>query len=187
MLWGILIATGAAFPFAYAMQRWKGVRRALEPTFVLMQCVPVFALAPLMILLFGWGKLAIYVPTALMIVFPLTMNIYKGLTATPERYLELFSAYGLNQWRLFVEIRIPFALPHIFTGYRVAAAVSGVGAIAGEWAGAQMGLGVYMQECRRYMDVEGMVFALFCLLALSLIMYFSVLGVERWWQLKRSF
>ncbi|MCH9613724.1 MAG: Riboflavin transport system permease protein RibX [Chlamydiia bacterium] len=187
MLWGILLATLVAFPLGFAMQASKLVRRIFEPTFVLMQCIPIFALAPLMILLFGWGKMAIYVPTALMIVFPLTMNIYKGLDATPERYLELFTAYGRSGLRLFAEVRLPFALPHIFTGYRVAMAVSGVGAIAGEWAGAQVGLGVYMQECRRYLDIQGMILALLSLLCLSLSMYLLVIGVEKWWRLKRSF
>lgn len=187
MLWGILLASFAAFPLGFLMQSSKLLRRFLEPAFVMMQCIPIFALAPLMILLLGWGKLAIYVPTALMIVFPLTMNIYKGLQATPEPYLELFSAYDFRGWHFFSKVRLPFALPHIFTGYRVATAVSGVGAIAGEWAGAQVGLGVYMQECRRYLDIQGMVFALLSLLGLSLSMYLLVIGVEKWWYLKRSF
>ena len=76
-------------------------------------------------------------------------------------------------------------MPHIFAGYRIAAAFAGMGAVAGEWAGAQAGLGVFMQESRRYFDIPAMLSALAALVLLSLAFYLTVLGVEKWWSLKR--
>ncbi|MDN3507302.1 MAG: ABC transporter permease, partial [Simkaniaceae bacterium] len=168
MVAGMAIATACAFPIAWGMLRFTSIKSVLEPFFVIVQCVPMFTLAPIFVLWCGWSFSAVVIPTALMIVFPLTMNIFKGISATPQPYLEYFKVHGATAWQEFFKLRIPFARPHIFAGLRISAAVAGTGAIAGEWAGAQEGLGVYIQICRRNFDLVGVFAALFCLLVLSL-------------------
>lgn len=179
MLLGMLVAIVVSFFTAYLMFRIKFFRSILEPYFVVMQCIPMFVLAPIFIIWFGWSFMAIILPTSMMIAFPLTMNIYKGLSSAPRNYLEFFKLHGASDWQLLFRVQLPFARPHIFAGLRISTAIAGVGAIAGEWAGAQRGLGVLIQICRRNFDLEGVFACIFCLLFLSLSFYGMILLIEK--------
>lgn len=187
MLAGMIIAGVSAFPLAWLMARFSWARLAIQPLLVLLQCLPMFTLAPLMVLCFGWSFASIVVPTALMIFFPLTLNIYQGIRATPAAYLDYFSCHHASLWQTFWKLRLPFALPHIFAGLRVSAAVAGVGAVAGEWAGAQKGLGVLILECRRNMDLEGVFAALLCLIVISVSVYGCAVALETYTQRKQRY
>lgn len=178
MAGGCLIAFCAAFPLAWIMLSWENASFILQPFFVMIQCIPMFALAPLMIMWFGWSYTAIIVPTALMVFFPLTMNIYQGLRSTPQHLIDYFRIQDATEWQLFYKLRLPWALPHLFGGFRISAGIAGIGAIAGEWAGAQHGLGVLMLESRRATDLEITFGALFWLAAISVIFYSSILMIE---------
>ncbi len=179
MLGGFFLATAAAFPLGWLMIRLPSTRSVLQPLFIVIQCLPMFTLAPIMVLWFGWGYTAIAIPTALMIFFPLTLNIYQGLKSTPPEMLEFFEANEATAWQTFIKLRLPWALPHIFAGFRISAAIAGVGAIAGEWAGAQRGLGILMLESRRNTDLEITFGALFCLTLISSAFYLLALLLER--------
>lgn len=179
MAGGVLLAFTAAFPLARVMSVWNHANFVLQPIFVLMQCVPMFALAPIMVIWFGWGYTAIVIPTALMIFFPLTMNIYQGLRSTPLNLLELFRINQATAWQTFSKLQLPFALPQICSGLRISAAIAGIGAVAGEWAGAQSGLGLLMLESRRSTDLQTTFGALFCLMLLSFLFYGSVVLIEK--------
>lgn len=179
MAGGITLALIVAFPLAWIMVLWKTARLVFQPVFVIAQCVPMFALAPMMVLWFGWGYTAIVVPTALMIFLPLTMNVYQGIQSTPHHFLDYFRIHQATPWQMLYKLQLPWAAPHIFAGLRVAAAIAGIGAIAGEWAGAQEGLGLLMLESRRGMDLEMMFGALFCLMLLSLGFYGIIALIER--------
>lgn len=176
---GFLLAFVVAFPLAWAMYLWNTARLFLQPVFVVIQCLPMFTLAPIMIIWFDWSYTAILVPTALMIFFPLTMNIYQGLRSVPKELIDYFHLYEASSWQLFVKLQLPWAVPHICSGIRISAAIAGVGAVAGEWAGAQSGLGVLMLESRRGADLEGTFAALFCLTILSLTLYCLSLLIEK--------
>lgn len=192
MCGGFALALLAAFPLAWAMMRFHTTRSVLQPLFLLIQCIPMFALAPIMVVWFGWGYTAIVIPTALMIFFPLTMNIYQGLKSVPQDLLDFFATNQATGWQTFWKLRFPWALPHIFSGFRISAAFAGMGAIAGEWAGAQNGLGMLMLESRRNTDFEVTFGAMACLAFMSALLYLLTVGVEkislppRFWQLKRQ-
>lgn len=175
---GFAVAFIISFPLAWMMYQFHSLRLIMQPFFVLIQTVPIFALAPLMVIWFGWTFTAIIIPTALMIFFPLTMNIYRGLIATPQPLLDFFRINKATKWQTFTKLQLPWAAPHIFEGFRISAAISGVGAIAGEWAGAQAGLGLLMIESRTTADLEMMFGALFCLIALSVGVYALVIFAE---------
>lgn len=178
MAFGFTIALSIAFPLAWFMLRFKTTRSILQPLFVVIQCIPMFTLAPIMVIWFGWSFIAIVVPTALMIFFPLTLNIYQGLRSTPKPLLEFFTLNQATFWQTFCKLRLPAALPHIFAGFRISAAIAGVGAVAGEWAGAQSGLGILMLESRRNSDLEITFGALLCLTSLTLVLYGLILSLE---------
>jgi NitT/TauT family transport system substrate-binding protein len=178
MLGGFILASLWAFPLAWLMMQWKTMRFVLQPLFVVVQCIPMFALAPLMVLWFDWSYLAIVVPTALMIFFPLTMNLYRGLASTPPHLLDFFRVHRATTLQTFWKLRFPWAVPYMWAGLRISSAVAGIGAVAGEWAGAQSGLGVLMIESRRSADLEMMFGALFCLTVMSLCLYLTILGLE---------
>lgn len=178
MLGGFLLALLAAFPLAWTMIRYQSSRSILQPLFIVTQCLPMFTLAPIMVIWFGWSYTAIAIPTALMIFFPLTLNIYQGLRSTPQDLLEFFQVNQASAWQIFFKLRLPSAVPHIFAGFRISAGVAGVGAVAGEWAGAQNGLGMLMLESRRNTDLEITFGALFCLTLVSTLLYGLILYCE---------
>lgn len=139
----------------------------------------MFALAPIMVLWFGWGYMAVLIPTALMIFFPFTLNIYQGLRSTPTSLMDFFRINGATRFQTLWKLQIPWALPHIFSGLKISSAIAGIGAVAGEWAGAQKGLGVLMLESRRCFDLEVTFAALFSLTILTIALYSLVLILEK--------
>lgn len=179
MMGGFLLAVFVAFPLAWMMLSRKLMRHFLQPLFVMSQCIPMFTLAPLMVIWFGWSYIAVVIPTALMIFFPLTMSIYRGLSSTPHAYLDYFRLNQATPLQTFYKLQLPWALPNIFSGLRVSAGFAGVGAVAGEWAGAQNGLGMLMLESRRGADLEMVFCSLTCLTALTLLIYGSIVLIER--------
>lgn len=179
MVGGFVMASLWAFPLAWLMAQWKTMRLVLQPLFVVVQCIPMFALAPLMVLWFDWSYLAVVIPTSLMIFFPLTMNLYRGLVATPKHLLDFFQLHEASASQTFWKLRLPWAVPYMWAGLRISAAVAGIGAVAGEWAGAQSGLGVFMLESRRAAEIDMMFGALFCLTVMSLGLYLLILYFEK--------
>lgn len=181
MLAGMSLAFFLAFPLGWLMDRFRSANLLLQPLCIMIQCIPMFTLAPLMILWFGWSLTAIVVSTTLMIFFPLVMNIYRGLSTVPEYLKDYFRIHEATPWQMFIKLQLPWVKPYVFSGLRISTAIAGTGAIAGEWAGAQAGLGLLMQESRRATDLETTFGALFCLALLSGVFYAGILFLERVW------
>ncbi|MBS0656287.1 MAG: ABC transporter substrate-binding protein [Verrucomicrobia bacterium] len=179
MVGALLLGCAVSFPLAWAMRQWQTVGTCVQGLFVVLQCLPSFTLAPLMLLWFGWSYTAIVVPTALMVVFPLTLGIYRGLAAAPEHIVEYFLIHGATPKQIFFKLQLPYALPSFFSGMRIALAISGIGALAGEWAGAQSGLGVLIFETREEMDLEMTFAALACVVGMSLLLYAIGISFEK--------
>lgn len=167
ILGGYLLACGLAICFAILMGLHRSVQAWLYPIFIFIQCTPMFALAPLVVLWLGWGVQATVVPTALTIFFPLTLAIYQGIRSTPKELLEQFVLHQATLWQTLFKLRVPYALPHIFSGLKIAMSSAGFAAVAGEWVGAQAGLGILMLESRRNYDMELAFAALFVLTVIT--------------------
>lgn len=178
MIGGFFLALAISFPLGFLMHIWNGARLVLQPLFIFIQCIPMFALAPIMVIWFGWSYTAIVIPTALMIFFPLTISIYQGLKAAPKELIDYFTINQATPWQIFYKLKLPFALTHIFSGFRISAATAGIGAVAGEFAGAKSGLGILMLESRRATDLDTTFAALFCLSFISMSFYLIILMVE---------
>lgn len=180
ILGGIAISLLVAFPLAWWMIQSSTVRMWIQPLIVLMQGLPMFAIAPLMVLLFDWSYTAVVIPTALMIFFPLTVSIYQGFASTPSSLLDYFRIHKATSSQILFHLRLPWAMPHICSGLRICGAIAAMSAFTGEWAGAQEGLGVLMMESRRGADLETAFAALFCLSAISMTLYGCMAGFESW-------
>jgi putative hydroxymethylpyrimidine transport system permease protein len=138
---GLAIATVAGIAFAVAMHLFRPLRNAAYPLLVASQAIPVVVLAPLFVLAFDYGigpKLAI---VALICFFPITVNLLDGLRSVEPELLKLMRSMGASRLRTLRSVELPSALPFLFSGLKVAATVSVIGAVFGEWAGADKGLG----------------------------------------------
>jgi putative hydroxymethylpyrimidine transport system permease protein len=171
---GLLIGTLLGTSSALTMIASRSLKRWLMPVLVMSQAIPVFALAPLLILWLGYGMASKIAMAVLIIFFPVTAAFYDGLRSTEPEWLEL--AYVMNAKPLAVirQIRVPSAMPAFASGLRVATAVAPIGAVVGEWVGSSKGLGFYMLHANARMQIDTMFAALAVLAILSLTLYFSV-------------
>jgi ABC-type nitrate/sulfonate/bicarbonate transport system permease component len=141
VLLGLAIATLVGIAFGVAMHLFRPLRNAAYPLLVASQAIPVVVLAPLFVLAFDYGigpKLAI---VALICFFPITVNLLDGLRSVEPELLKLMRSMGASRLRTLRAVEFPSALPFLFSGLKVAATVSVIGAVFGEWAGADEGLG----------------------------------------------
>lgn len=141
VLAGLAIAVVAGTLFAVGMHLSRALRDAAYPLLIGSQAIPIVVLAPIFVLAFDYGigpKLAI---VALICFFPITVNVLDGLRAVDAEQLRLMRSFGAGRLRTLRTVELPSALPSFFSGLRVASTVSVIGAVFGEWAGADAGLG----------------------------------------------
>ncbi len=141
VLLGLAVAVVAGVAFAVGMHLSRTLRDAAYPLLVGSQAIPIVVLAPIFVLAFDYGigpKLAI---VALICFFPITVNVLDGLRAVDPEQLKLMRSLGASRLRTLRAVELPAALPSFFSGLRVASTVSVIGAVFGEWAGSDAGLG----------------------------------------------
>ncbi|WP_083607531.1 ABC transporter permease [Thalassospira sp. TSL5-1] len=167
---GAALGALAAMPMAL----FSPIRFWLMPILLVSQAIPFFAIAPLLVLWLGFGMASKIAMAALIIFFPVTVAFFDGLSRTEPGWLDLARTMGTNRWRMLTHIRLPAALPAFASGFRVATAVSPIGAIIGEWVGSSKGLGYLMLHANARVQID-MVFAcLLILCAFSITQYFIV-------------
>lgn len=184
VLGALLGATSALLMIAFGP-----VRRWLLPVLVVSQAIPVFALAPMLILWLGYGAGSKVAMAILIIFFPVTATFYDGLRNTEPEWLELARLMGAKPFAILRHIRMPAAMPAFASGMRVAAAVAPIGAVVGEWVGASRGLGFYMLHANARMQTDLMFAALVLLAIIALTLYFGVdwlMSRLVFWQPKNS-
>jgi ABC-type nitrate/sulfonate/bicarbonate transport system permease component len=151
----------------------------LLPLLVVSQTVPIVALAPLLVLWFGYGALPKVLVVALVCFFPMVVATSRGLSATDPELLKLYRTFGASRRQVFRMVRLPTALPAFFSGVRIAVTYSVVGAIFGEYVGAAQGLGIYLQTAKNSYRTD-LVFAVIAVTALmSLALFGLAVVVER--------
>jgi len=174
ILAGLIIGTAFGATSALLMIAFKPMKRWLFPVLVISQAIPVFALAPLLVLWLGYGASSKIAMAVLIIFFPVTAAFYDGLRRTDPEWLELARVMDASPGAILKHVRIPAALPAFASGLRVATAVAPIGAVVGEWVGASKGLGFYMLHANARMQTDLMFAALVVLATLALALYFSV-------------
>lgn len=166
----LLLGGGAGVVLAILMSASPLLRRLLFPLVTASQTIPVFALAPLLVLWLGFGIASKVTVAALIIFFPLCLSLFDGLCRTPPGWLELAQTLSRSRLRHFLHVRWPAALPHFFSGLQMAAILAPVGVVIGEWVGASEGLGYLMMHANARLEtpLSFAALALLMLLALSL-------------------
>jgi putative hydroxymethylpyrimidine transport system permease protein len=176
---GILLALAVAIPLAMGMFAWPWLEKALSPFLVASQAIPVFALAPLLVVWLGYGMAGKILMAAIIIFFPITVSLLEGFKGCDREYRVLFRLMGAGFWQTMRLLYWPWALPHFFAGLRVGVTVATIGAVIGEWVGAQKGLGYLMIQANARLKVD-LVFAVILWLSLmGLLLWFGVGWLER--------
>ena len=175
MVGGLLIGVAAGIAAALLMARTPLIERALGPILVVTQALPVFAIAPLLVIWLGFGVTSKLVMAALIIFFPVSTTFLEGLRRTDENLVDLARLHGASRRDLLLLIRVPAALPALASGLRVAAAGAPIGAIIGEWVGSSSGLGLMMLHANARMQTD-MVFAGLTVLAVFSVALWGLVG-----------
>lgn len=173
-LLGLLLGIAFGAITALAMAYFRPVKFWLLPIVIISQATPTFAIAPLLVIWFGFGMTAKIITTMLMIFFPVASAFFDGLTRTEIGWLNLAKTMNAKKWRVFCFIRIPAALPHLASGVRLATVFAPIGAIIGEWVGSNRGLGFLMLNANAHLQIDLMFAALLAIIIFSLSLYFSV-------------
>jgi putative hydroxymethylpyrimidine transport system permease protein len=172
VLIGILISLMVAVPLAVVMFGHPEVENALAPFLVASQAVPVFAVAPLLVVWLGYGVASKVLMAAVIIFFPITVSLLEGFKSCDHEYRVLFQLMGAGFWQTMRLLYWQWALPYFFAGLKVGVSVATIGAVIGEWVGAQQGLGYLMIQANARLRVD-MVFAA--------ILWLSMIGLTLWW------
>ncbi len=159
---------------ALLIAAFRPARQWLLPVLVVSQAIPVFALAPLLVLWFGYGLASKVAMATLIIYFPVTAAFYDGLKRTEPGWLDLARTMGGSRLAVLRVIRIPAALPALASGLRVATAVAPICAVVGEWVGSGAGLGYMMLHANARLQIDVMFAALFVLAVFAVLLYFAV-------------
>ena len=175
LAFGVLFGLWTALAMAFN----RHLRDWMLPILVTSQAIPVFALAPILMLWFGYGLAPKVVMATLITYFPVTAAFYDGLRRTDPGWLDLARTMGAAPWRTLRHVRLPSALPPLASGIRVATAVAPIGAIVGEWVGASAGLGHVMQHSKAQSLEPRMFAALFLLCVIAVGLYLLVNALLR--------
>ena len=183
----LALAAGVIFGTLIDFSPW--LRRAIYPLLVASQTIPIITLAPLLVLWFGFGLVSKSIVVLLVCFFPIIVALADGLRSADPELIRLFRAFGAGPVRIFWSVRLPGALPSLFSGVRIAIAYSVIGAIFGEYVGASAGLGFYMQLKQHSFATAGVLAAIVVTALLSIALFASVAIVERlalpWYYLQR--
>ena len=171
VLIGILISLAVAVPLSVLMFAHPSVENTIAPFLVASQAVPVFAIAPLLVVWLGYGIASKVLMAAIIIFFPITVNLLEGFKSCDQEYRILFHLMGAGFWKSMRLLYWKWALPHFFAGLKVGVSVATIGAIIGEWVGAQQGLGYLMIQANARLKVD---------LVFAAILWLSLMGVSMW-------
>ena len=171
VLLGLFFGISLCFITALYLETSKKAVLFLRPVLIFSQAIPVFALAPLLTLWLGYGIISKVVMAILIIYFPVTSSFYDGLTKTPRSFLDLAQTMGSTKSRILYYIKIPAAIPSLFTGIRLAAVYAPIGATIGEWVGSSQGLGYLMLLANGRVKIDLMFASLLTLGFISIGLY----------------
>jgi ABC-type nitrate/sulfonate/bicarbonate transport system permease component len=155
------------------------LRRAIYPLLVVSQTVPIIAIAPLLVIWFGYGILPKVLVVALVCFFPIVVSTADGLQAADPDLIALLQAMGATRRQVFLKVRLPGALPLAFSGVKIAITYSIIGAIIGEWVGASRGLGVFMLRSTNAFRTDWLFAAIAITSLLSVALFLVVTVLQR--------
>jgi NitT/TauT family transport system permease protein len=174
-LGGFALSMAVGVPLAVLIVYSPALRAAIYPLIVIAQSVPKIAIAPVLLLVLGYGEVPKMVVAFLVAFFPVVIDTATGLAATPPELLDLSRSYRASAFKTFVKVRLPMALPFIFAGAKVAITLSVIGAVVGEFVGSDRGLGYVILSSTSYWKTE----VAFSAMILAIVLFAAVSLVER--------
>jgi putative hydroxymethylpyrimidine transport system permease protein len=179
VLIGFVIATVTGIGLAVLLHLFGPLRRAMYPILIGSQTIPVVVLAPILVIMLGYGIMPKLVIVALICFFPIVVNGLDGLRAVDDDFITMMYTLDANRWAIFRRVEFPGALPSIFSGMRIAATFASIGAVFGEWAGSSAGLGYVMLEATPNLLTSRIFAAILLLTVISLVLFGLVSLIER--------
>jgi ABC-type nitrate/sulfonate/bicarbonate transport system permease component len=187
---GFAVSIAAAVAAAVVMDRLPIVRRALAPLMIGSQTVPIVAIAPLIVVWFGFGLAPKVLVVVLVTFFPITVALLDGFASTSAEATELMRSFGASSGQAYRKLRWPSGLPALFTGLRISATYAVIAAVIAEYVGATDGLGIWMVLSQRSFRTDLVFGAILLTAALSVALFALVVAVERavipWYRASRG-
>jgi NitT/TauT family transport system permease protein len=178
-LGGFALSMVVGVPLAVLIVYSPALRAAIYPLVILAQSVPKIAIAPVLLLVLGYGEMPKMVVAFLVAFFPVVVDTATGLAATPPELLDLSRSYRASAFKTFMKVRLPMALPFIFAGAKVAITLSVIGAVVGEFVGSDRGLGYVILSSTSYWKTEVAFSAMILLSLMAIVLFAAVSLVER--------
>lgn len=176
---GFAVGTSLAFGIAAAMVRSRVLERTLFPLAILVKLTPIVAVAPLFTLWFGFGASPKIAIAALITFFPMLVNAFVGLRAADPQEVAFLETIGASRGEIFRHLRVPSALPYLFSGARISLNLALIGAVIAEWTGADRGLGRVILVANANLDLATLFAAVLLLAAIGIAANAVVGGAER--------
>jgi NitT/TauT family transport system permease protein len=177
---GLALGLTVAVVLGYLLAKSRMLERVLAPYLVASQAIPIVALAPLLVIWFGVGSLSKILVCALTLFFPVLVNTIVGIRSVDSDLMDLMRSLRASRWQVFTLLELPAALPVLFGGLKVGVTLSVIGAVVGEFVGADRGLGFLVNLARGLFDTPLMFVALFTLMIIALTLYGVVAALEAW-------
>ena len=177
---------GFAFSIALAVILASGivwsrtVERSVYPIIITSQTIPIITLAPLLIIWVGADMRSKVIVIVLFTFFPIVISLVSGLRSVDQEMVDMFRTMGASPWQTFKKLMIPAALPNFFSGLKVAAVFSVIGAVIGEWFGASAGLGWLMKIAGGQFQTARIFAAIVVLSRLAMLLFAAVVAIEKW-------
>ena len=182
---GLALALACGFGFAIALHRFDLLRRAFYPILMASQTIPVIAIAPILVVWLGFGIGPKLVVIALICFFPITVNTLDGLRSVDPEYGRMMRTLDASRSRILWAVEVPSSLPFLFSGAKIAAVVSVIGAVFGEWVGANSGLGHLILVAQGQVQTARVFAAVAVLSAIAIALFGLLTLIERrfgWWR-----
>ncbi|HEY45131.1 MAG TPA: ABC transporter permease [Anaerolineae bacterium] len=179
VLGGLALGLSIATCLGYGLAKSNTIERLLAPYIVASQSVPVVAIAPLLVIWFGPGRLSKLLISGLIVFFPVLVNTIVGVRSVPEDLRDLMRSLRATRWQIFTKLEVPAAMPIVFGGLKIGATLSVIGAVVGEFVGADEGLGFLINVGRGLYDTALVYVVVFDLIGMAMTLYGIVAGLER--------
>jgi len=177
--YGLLISIALGYLFAISMDRFRYVQKALYPLLVLSQTVPYIAIAPLLVLWFGYNMTPKIILVTLTCFFPMAIGIYDGIRNIQREYIDELKVMGGKYLEGVWHVKVPLSLPGFFSSLKISASYALVSAVVAEWIGGTAGLGVYMTRVRKSYEFDKMFAVIFLIVLISLCLISLVKIIEK--------
>jgi len=176
---GMAITIVLSFMLACFMDKISLIKTALYPLLVVTQTIPSIAIAPLLVIWFGYDMLPKIILIVIVCFFPLAIGFLDGFASADEDEIRLLRSMGASDLQIFWHLKLPKAMPHFFSGLKISSSYCIVSAVISEWVGGSKGLGVYMMRVKNNYDYDKMFAVIFVISALSILLMAFISLLEK--------